>query len=257
MRFIFMWNGFSQPLRMIAGSGGFLVWAPVLPLVSFLWSINDLWGLCSSLLSLADPALSFGSPVPVLLHLYSISVGFPLLGGCALPGRVFWWFWELVRHILLPPLEALPWKDSCFYIQFSSSLIRLLHFPLRIWGDLGALLFSSPSGASLPLCFLSHRPRSHVGLGASAAVIFFVSLSQTGHYLWDSCCWIGNGGRTIVSLLLPGTSEILLTRETFFILVSQLGSCWTMCQTANQHKDRPKDKNFQKRLLFDPESRLI
>lgn len=61
---------------MTDGPGWLL--APMLPLVSFLWSINDLRGLCSSsLLSLADLALSFGSIVPVLFHCIPFPLVFP------------------------------------------------------------------------------------------------------------------------------------------------------------------------------------
>lgn len=163
MQFIFMWNGFSQSWRMIAGSGWLSGFGSSASSCVILWSIHDLRGLCSSLLSRAHLALSFGPIVPVLFHLYSISTGFPCHE--AVPAR------ETILMVLrvgkahpASALETSPWKDPGFYFQFSSSLIlSLLHFPLRIWGELGALLFPSPLDAPLPppLCSLSHRPRSH------------------------------------------------------------------------------------------------
>lgn len=90
---------------------------------------------------------------------------FFLVWGRVLQGRVFWWFWEFLRHILHQPLQTVP-RTPCTYFQFPSQ-IGWLHFPLRSCGRYR----SSPVYRHIrcpvaSLCFLSHRYWHPVGPGA-------------------------------------------------------------------------------------------
>lgn len=199
--------------------------------------------------------------VPILLNLDSISSGvFFLVWGCVLQGRMFWWFWELWRHVLPQPLQSA--MDPLSF-QVPSRISRQ-HFPWEPAGDVGALLFAVTSDVLLLLSASSHTETDTLWASElSVAVIFYLSLSQAGLYLGDSC-WPKSEGRGLTPKSHCKFASVRCLRDVtssgeLFVLVSQLGSSWIMYHSRPQTNigTVPKIRIFSRDFCFDPESRWI
>ena len=109
---------------------------------------------------MTDVKLALGPQEFYILNLDSISRGH------ALQGRVFWWFWEFLRHILQQPLQTVPQTPCTYFPSFLLSKLAGCTFCWDAAGSVEALLFTGTSDALLLLSAVAHVDTDPLGLGA-------------------------------------------------------------------------------------------